>query len=302
MAEPAADWLIVIAISTIGFLSLSKPIFKFLKWVYCMFLRPPKTLTTYGSWALITGCTDGIGKALTFDLASKGLNLVLVGRNPQKLKSTSNEIWEKFGEKKTQIKTIVIDFEKISGEEIEVQIRREIEGLDVGVLVNNVGLAAKSARFFDEVDLESMKSLVNVNMGSVIWVTKAVLPGMLKREKGAIVNIGSGSSVAVPSYPLFTIYAATKAYVAMFSRSLNVEYKNHGIDIQCQIPLLVATKLASIKRSSFFVPSPKQYSKSSLRWIGYESLCVPYWTHALQWCIMDALPESLVNRDRKSVV
>lgn len=290
----ASEWL-VLAICTIGFLPISKPIFKFVKWVWSNFLRPPKNLTTYGSWALVTGSTDGIGKALTFELASKGLNLVLVGRNPQKLQSTSNEIRERFGEK-AQIKIIVIDFEKISGEEIEGQIRRETEGLDVGVLVNNVGLSAKGARFFHEVDLESLDSLMNVNMGGVTWVTKAVLPGMLKKRKGAIVNIGSGASVAVPSYPLFTVYAATKAYVAMFSRSIGVEYKKHGIDIQCQIPMLVATKLASIRRSSFFVPSPKQYSKASIRWIGYEPLCVPYWTHALQWCIMDALPESLVNR------
>jgi len=205
----ASDWL-VLAICTIGFLSLSRPVSTFLKWVWSNFLRTPKNLATYGSWALVTGSTDGIGKALAFELASKGLNLVLVGRNPQKLQSTSNEIWEKFG-KKTHVKVIVIDFEKISGEEIEGQIRSEIEGLDVGILVNNVGLSAKGARFFHEVDLESMDSLMNVNMGSVSWVTRAVLPGMLKKKKGAIVNIGSGSSVAVPSYPLFTVYAATKA-------------------------------------------------------------------------------------------
>lgn len=74
-----------------------------------------------------------------------------------------------------------------------------------------VGLSSEGSRFFHEIGLKGMIDLVNVNIGSVNWVTKAVLPGMLKRKKGAIVNIGSGSSVVVPSYPLFSVYAASKA-------------------------------------------------------------------------------------------
>ncbi|KMT07626.1 hypothetical protein BVRB_6g147520 [Beta vulgaris subsp. vulgaris] len=287
---------LILAFSIIGFLTFSTQILKFTKWVWSMFLRPPKKLTTYGSWALITGSTDGIGKSLSFELASKGLNLILIGRNTHKLQTTSDEIWAKYGKEKTKIKIIVIDFEKISGQEIECKIKTEIEDFEVGILINNVGLSSKGARFFHEVGIEGMSNLVNVNIESVNWVTRAVLPGMLKRRKGAIVNIGSGSAHAVPSYPLFSIYAATKAYVAMLSRSLSLEYKQFGIDIQCQIPLLVATKMASIKKSSFFVPSPEQYSKASVRWIGYECLCVPYWPHALQWCLIDAIPDSLVNR------
>jgi len=203
---------LVLVISTVGFLSLSKPILKFVKWVYCMFLRPPKDLpTTYGSWAMVTGCTDGIGKAISFELASEGLNLVLVSRNPQKLKSTSEEIWGKFGEKnKTQMKIIAVDFEKVSGEEIEEQIRREIEGLDVGVLINNAGSTAKGPSFFHENGMEDIDSILKVNIEGVCWVTKAVLPGMLKRKKGVAVNIGSGTSV-VPSFPFSAVYAGTKA-------------------------------------------------------------------------------------------
>ncbi|CAO2828906.1 unnamed protein product [Amaranthus hypochondriacus] len=84
-------------------------------------------------------------------------------------------------------------------------------------------------------------------------------------------------------------------YVAMFSRCLSLEYKQFGIDIQCQVPLLVATKMASIKKASFFTPSPEQFSKASIKWIGYDTICVPYWTHALEWCIMNMIPDSLVN-------
>ncbi|KAJ8451568.1 hypothetical protein Cgig2_018202 [Carnegiea gigantea] len=296
-----ATWegALVWAISAIGFLSLSKTILQFVKWVYCMFLRPPKNLTaTYGSWALVTGSTDGIGKALTFELASKGLNLVLVGRNPHKLKSTSHEILDKFGKKnKTQIKAIAVDLEKVSGEEIEGKIRREIQGLEIGVLINNAGSAAEGPRFFHENSREDIDRILKVNIGGVCWVTKAVLPGMLKRKKGAILNIGSGASAVLPSFPFSAVYAATKAFVATFSLTLCVEYKEHGIDIQCQVPMYVATKMISntIDGTSFFVPSPEKYSKASVRWIGYESLCIPHFAHALEAYLLSVVPDSVLN-------
>ncbi|CAL5421213.1 unnamed protein product [Camellia sinensis] len=115
----------------------------------------------------------------------------------------------------------------------ETSIGEEIEGLDVGVLINNTGLAYPFARFFHEVDLGLMKSVVGVNIVGATWVSDCSC--MLKKKKGAIVNIGSGSSgAAVSSYPLYTIYAATKAYIELFSRCISLEYKQHGIDVQCQ--------------------------------------------------------------------
>ena len=88
-----------------------------------MFLRPPKNLKEYGSWALVTGSADGIGRALAFEMASKGLNLVLLDRNTSKLEDTSNEIREKYGAQ-TDVKNIVMDLSKFSGEEIANADRR----------------------------------------------------------------------------------------------------------------------------------------------------------------------------------
>ncbi|KAK0574410.1 hypothetical protein LWI29_023282 [Acer saccharum] len=290
--------LILSTVSIIGFVSLCKPVLNFFTWVWRMFLRPPKNLKDYGSWAVVTGSTDGIGKALAFELAEKGLNLVLVGRNVSKLEATSNEIRERSISNKenrvVDVRTLVVDMEKLTGVEIAKKVEEGIEGLDVGVLVNNAGVAYPYARFFHEVDQELMESVLKVNMDGTTWVTKAVIPVMLKKKKGAIVNIGSGSSVVVSSYPLYSIYAATKAYLAMFSRSIYMEYKEKGIDVQCQIPLFVATKMSKFKKSTFFIPSPEMYSKASLRWIGYEHLCLPYWPHSLQWTLLRALPDSLL--------
>ncbi|GMI75076.1 beta-ketoacyl reductase 1 [Hibiscus trionum] len=80
MATQTSDFMVIFVVSSLGLISLCKPLPDFLKWVWVMFLRPPKNLKHhYGSWAIVTGCTDGIGKALAFQLASQGLNLLLVG-------------------------------------------------------------------------------------------------------------------------------------------------------------------------------------------------------------------------------
>ncbi|KAI3426742.1 Methyltransf_11 domain-containing protein [Psidium guajava] len=237
-----ADFLIATA-TVLGFISLLKNLLASATWLHAAFLRKPKNLRDYGSWAIVTGPTDGIGKALAFELASKGLNLVLAGRNPSKLKATSSDLRERYGTTIevhhigstfmlqshilmndiilwmtcfVQVKTVIADFATLTGEEIAAAMTRVTEGLDVGLLVNNVGLAYPYARYFDEVDRELMESMLRVNLNAVVWVTKGVIDGMLKKKKkkkkrGAILNIGSGSSVYVSSYPLQTLYASTKA-------------------------------------------------------------------------------------------
>ncbi|KAM5568045.1 very-long-chain 3-oxoacyl-CoA reductase 1-like [Rosa sericea] len=285
----------IVAASCIGFISVCKAFINFVRWVWVMFLRPPKNLKDYGSWAIVTGSAQGIGKVLALELASKGLNLVLIDKNHSALEATSNEIHGEFGGK-VEIKNMVIDLAKLSGEEIAKAIEEGIKGLDVGVLINNAGIAYPYARFFHEVDLELMENIIKVNLGAATWVTRAVLPGMLKKKKGAIVNIGS-SSANLPSFPLYTLYSTTKAYISMFSRCISLEYKQQGIDIQCQTPLFVATRLTKhVKGPSWLMASPEKFSKASVRWIGYEPLCNPYWWHSVQWFILRvASPDVLLN-------
>lgn len=198
----------VIIIFTLGSISLLKLSLSILKWVYVNFFRPSKNIKSYGSWALVTGATDGIGKAFACELAKKGVNLILVGRNPNKLEDVSSEIQSKYSE--TEIKKVVFDLAGDLSEGVK-KISEVIEGLDVGVLINNAGVSYPYARFFHEVDDELLNSLIKVNVEGITKVTQVVLPGMLKRKKGAIVNIGSGAAIVIPSDPLYAVYAATKA-------------------------------------------------------------------------------------------
>ncbi|XP_057811089.1 very-long-chain 3-oxoacyl-CoA reductase 1-like [Salvia miltiorrhiza] len=288
--------LFILTAACFGFINLSKFLLKILVSLWAAFIRPEKDLRSYGSWAAITGSTQGIGRALAFEIAARGLNLVLIDLNPSTLEATSREIRRKHGG--IEVKTVAIDFAAgcRAGEEIARAVAREIKGLDLGILINNAGMAYPYARFMHEVEDGLMESVVGVNAAAATWVARAAVAEMLGRGRGAVVNIGSGSSAYVPSYPLFTVYAATKAYVAMLSKSMSLEYKQHGINVQCQIPMFVATKMTSIKKPSLFIPSAETYSKASMRWIGQnDPICIPYWPHALQALIISFLPHQLLD-------
>lgn len=196
--------------STIGFICLLKLSISLLRWTFTTIIRRPKDLTHYGSWALITGATDGIGKALAKKLAAQGLNLILVSRKYNKLKAVETEFLAEYPH--TKITTVEFDFSGNISEGVK-SVEKAIDGLEVGILINNVGITYPSAMFFHEVEEKVWMDIVRVNMEGTTRVTKAVISGMIKRRKGAIVNIGSGAATVIPSHPLFTIYAATKAYV-----------------------------------------------------------------------------------------
>uniref|UniRef100_A0A0C9QXX1 TSA: Wollemia nobilis Ref_Wollemi_Transcript_787_1505 transcribed RNA sequence n=1 Tax=Wollemia nobilis TaxID=56998 RepID=A0A0C9QXX1_9CONI len=294
IAAAGPERTILLIIGTLGLISILIKLSAILKWTWVTFLRPGKNLKKYGSWAIVTGPTDGIGKGFAMQLARRKMNLVLVGRSPSKLADLRDELLAKY---KVEIKIVVVDF---SGDLVEGMSRVEeaLKDLDVGILINNVGVSYPYARFFHEVDSELLKNLITVNIEGTTRMVHTVLPFMLKKKKGAIVNLGSGAATVIPSDPLYSVYAATKAYVDQFSRSLYVEYKHSGIDVQCQVPLYVATKMASIKRSSLLVPSPNTYAHSALRWVGYEPRCTPYWPHSIIWWLASVLPEPLIDAYR----
>ncbi|XAR64451.1 Very-long-chain 3-oxoacyl-CoA reductase [Bertholletia excelsa] len=293
----------ILFLSSLGLLSVLKLTFSLIKWVFILLLRPPRNLKAqYGPWAVVTGATDGIGKAFAVELAKTGLNLILTSRSADKLESLSRDIQTRYPN--TQIRVVAVDFSDDIAI-VESSAAAAAEGVEVGVVVNNVGVTYTAARYFDEVEEEVWRRVVRVNLEGTTRVTRALLPGMVKRRRGAIVNIGSGAGIVVPSHPLFAVYAATKAYVDQLSRCLYVEYKQFGIDVHCQVPLYVSTKMASkiasIDKPSFFVPSAYDYAHAAVRRIGYEARCTPYWTHSIQWFFASLLPEGVLNSWRLAV-
>lgn len=265
-------------------------IWEFLKGLYNHFLRPGKNIVkTYGKWAVVTGATDGIGKAMAFELAKKGCNVLLISRTQSKLDDCKKEIDAKYPE--ITCETLAIDYSKYDND-AENRIVKAIENKEVGVLVNNVGISYPNTKYFHELDPVNVEQLMTLNVNSTTNMTRLVLPGMISRRRGTVVSIGSAAGVSTS--PLLSQYGAAKSYIAMFSRAMNEEYKSFNISFQCQVPMFVATKLAKIRKASLFVASPAGYARAAVAAIGYESLISPYWSHALQiWFLMTA-PEWLV--------
>jgi len=223
---------------------------------------------------------------LLINLQKKGLNIVLISRNQTKLVEQAKELEMKF---QVQTKIVPVDF---SSEEPTMYepIKQTINELDIGILVNNVGISYDHPQYLHELDTNFINRLIQVNINGTTHMTHLVLPGMLQRRRGCIVNIGSATEII--EEPLYAVYAGTKSFIKAFSRSLHYEYKDRGIHVQCCVPALVVSKMSKVRRSSLFAPSPSQFVRSAISSIGYGSYSIPYWAHALQlWAVMCA-PES----------
>lgn len=291
LLESLGEGGVIAILAVFGALVLAVFALKVLGSFHRNFLRPGKDLKKLGKWAVVTGCTDGIGKAYAQALAKKGLSVVLISRTEAKLQDLKKEIDGKCYSG-VETKYVVCDYSKFD-EKARGVVSSAIKDLDVGVLVNNVGVSYRYPRFFDELADDEVANLMEMNVNSTTWMTKFVISGMVERKRGAVVNISSAS--AMYTLPLLGQYAAAKSYVVAFSRALNAEYAKKGISVQCQVPFYVATKLAKM-RKAFSVPTPDEYVKVALKYVGQpESVASPFWVHNVMRGVMDLLPESIVT-------
>jgi 17beta-estradiol 17-dehydrogenase / very-long-chain 3-oxoacyl-CoA reductase len=286
-ADPAVKVL-----AGVGAIILATAFLEFLGQVNRQFIRSGKNLKKYGKYAVITGATDGIGKAYAMALAKKGMSIVLISRTEAKLVAVKEEIDAK-NYADVDVKYIVCDYSKFD-DKAKAAVKAGLDGLDIGVLINNVGVSYRYPRFFHEITDEEVINLTEMNVNSTVWMTRFVLPQMLEKKKGAIVNISSGS--AMYTLPLLAQYSAAKSFIEKFTLALHAEYSSKGVSVQCQIPFYVSTKLAKM-RKSFTVPTPDQFAKLGCKFIGHDDPVVsPYWVHAVMGYFMDRLPPFIVTK------
>lgn len=244
-----------------------------------------KNLKKLGEWAVVTGCTDGIGKAYTHELARQGFKIVLISRTVEKLETLAVELSVAYG---TETKVISMDFS--GGVEIYDGLEEKLAGLNIGILVNNVGVS-HYPEFFTHMKREDAWKMVNVNILSVIMMTHIILPEMAAKGKGLIINVASAAGLN-PT-PLLSMYSGTKVFVDFFSRCINTEYSPKGVICQCVLPYYVATKMSRIRKPSVFAPSPTSYVQEALGTVGVESRTVGCWSHALQNWFISRIPDRL---------
>lgn len=183
-------------------------------------------------WAIITGASSGIGKALAFEFARNDFNLFLTARNESALREIAEECQRKFSVE-TEIFSADLAVESSTEDLIKAVSNRKFD-----VLVNNAGFGIKGD--FAETDLDEELKMLNVQIIALLKLTKTVLPSMLKAKTGKILNIASVYSFA--PVPKQSVYSASKAFILNFSSALQNELKDTDINATVVCPGITQTE------------------------------------------------------------
>jgi len=226
---------------------------------------------TENSTALITGASGGIGAEIARELARRGHGVVLVARRKSRLETLAKELSGEYG---IRAETIAADLAKpasrsrISGRITEL-------GLEVDILVNNAGFATGGP--FHAADPARELEQVQVLVEAVVVLTSTFLPDMVRRRRGAILNVAS--TAAMQPLPYAAGYSAAKAYVLTFSEALHAEVQGHGVTVTALAPGPVETDFWQVAGwqaggQSFerAVPSPALISAQDAARAGVDGL------------------------------
>ncbi|MER2090396.1 MAG: 3-ketoacyl-ACP reductase, partial [Sporosarcina sp.] len=191
--------------------------------------------TIKGKNAIITGAGRGIGRATAIAFAKEGINVGLIGKTAANLEKVAEELRE-YDVDVTMATADVSDNESVIAA-VE-HIKSELGPIDI--LINNAGIG-KFGKFL-ELSPEEFKNIIDVNLMGIYYVTRAVLPEMIERESGDIINISS--TAGQKGAPVTSAYSASKFGVLGLTESLMLEVRKHNIRVSALTPSTVATDLA----------------------------------------------------------
>ena len=188
----------------------------------------------------ITGATSGIGKACAEKFASCGDNLIINGRRKERLQELKNKL-----EKEYNIKVLCAEFDVRQRQQVFDSVTNfSTEWQQIDVLVNNAGLAV-GRDLFDEAQIEDWETMLQTNLNGLLYVSKAVLPFMIKRKSGHIINIGS--TAGDDTYQGGNVYCATKSAVEVISRAMRIDLLQHHIKVTNIKPGAAETEFSKIR-------------------------------------------------------
>lgn len=224
----------------------------------------------YGNWALVTGASKGIGLEIAQQLASGGMNIVLVARQADLLERAAKDLETEYG-----VDTRVLA-EDLTQPDAVSRIATAVDDLDIGVLVPNAGIEINGE--FIDTDPVKQHEQINVNMLAPTLMAHHFGKRMADRGKGAILFVSS--LFAYQGIPYFASYAASKSYILILGEALHVELKRRGVDVSVLSPGLTRTDMtASIpirwSRLPMISLTPGKVARVGLKSIGNKPSIVP---------------------------
>lgn len=243
-----------------------------------------------GSWALITGAGDGLGRAFAQELARAGFNLILASRTRSKLEQLQAEL-QASG---VQVRIAAVDLSDPTpaASEALAQVAQE---LDLALLVNCVGTTVH--RRYADVSPAALEQLLAVNVGTTARLTHALLPQLLRHadrtgSRAALITVGS--IVGRFYWPGTQLYGACKAFVDHLTVPLGHEYADR-LDVLSFQPTVMATAMAAGTEPAAITIEPLQAAHAALAQLGHTQSAHGHWRHGLLAALLSVLPERQRN-------
>jgi short-subunit dehydrogenase len=220
----------------------------------------------YGPWALVTGASDGIGRAVVAELAAQGFSVVLVARRQPLLDPVASELSRIQGVQARVIAADLSDPKQIEG------VLKQVSALDIGLLVSAAGFGTSGA--FVDIPLEDEVSMLEVNCRASLHLTHVFAKKFVQRGRGGIVLLSS--LVAFQGVPRAANYAATKAYVQSLGEGLHRELKGRGVDVLLAAPGPVQSGFGARARMQMGkAENPETVARGILRALGQQTTVRP---------------------------
>jgi len=189
---------------------------------------------------LITGSSSGIGKAAARAFAQRGSNLILCARRVERLRVLCEELTEEYG---IAAKALYMDVSRYSSAQAALE-KLPTELREVDVLVNSAGASLRADKVQDA-DIRNFDAMTDINFKGVYHMTRLLLPGMLQRNRGHIINVGS--IAALEPYSTGSVYCATKAAVKVFTQATRLDVFGSDVRVTLVEPGMTSTEFMTVK-------------------------------------------------------
>lgn len=241
----------------------------------------------YGTWAVITGASSGIGVEFAKQIAALGINTVLVARRKARLEALAQELKLQY-----KIDTICIECD-VSKDGFQQIILEGTKDLDVGLLVNNAGINCEGDFFRG--DLSRNTQMIQVNMKAPFVLAYEFGKKFVEQKRGGIIFTSSIS--AFNAHPYLSHYAATKAYILSLAESMNYEFKDKNVDVIALCPGITKSEMTKGMKDNMMLMEAKPVVESALQELGKSAYVVPGMVNKVQTFINSRMLSRIYARN-----